>query len=151
MKRTNRRLWVCSVLLLLILTFIWGNSALPGTDSRQMSDWARRVLTVLFPFLPLDAEAGMYVLRKLAHGTEFAVLGMNLAWLFGMWMPTRPLQVLCPLGCGIMVAGIDETIQRFSPGRFCSILDVCIDTGGVLVGIMLLFLGHAVYRQITRK
>jgi VanZ family protein len=53
--------------------------------------------------------------------------------------------------CGATAACIDETIQIFSPGRYCSIVDVGIDTSGVLTGIIVLFLGYAVYKRIFQK
>lgn len=148
MKHTKWRLILCGVLLMLLLVFIWGNSAMPGQTSGQLSGWVGQLLRKLLPFLPLDTGYGMHILRKLAHFSEFAGLGMCLGWLFGMLTEKRSLWLILPLSCGIVAAAIDETIQIFSPGRNCSIVDVGIDSSGVLTGLMVLFLIHALWKRL---
>ena len=149
MKKTKKRLILCSALLVAILAFIWGNSALPGETSGALSGWVGQILCKLLPFL--TTESGLHLLRKLAHFSEFAVLGMVLCWLFCMVMERKVGKYLLPLLCGATAACIDESIQIFSPGRYCSIVDVGIDTSGVLTGIIVLFLGYAVYKRIFQK
>ena len=151
MKRTKPRLILCVSLLIAILAFIWGNSAMPGEESGQFSGWVGQILCKLLPFLNLNDGNGMYIIRKLAHFSEFAALGMTFSWLFGM-ITDRPIrQWLLPLGCGVAVACIDETIQIFSPGRYSSIKDVTIDAAGVFTGIILLFLGYAIFKKLHHK
>lgn len=149
MKKTRKRLILCSVLLAAILAFIWGNSALPGKTSGALSGWVGQLLSRILPFL--TTESGLHILRKLAHFSEFALLGMILCWLFCMTMERKAWKFFLPLLCGAAAACIDETIQIFSPGRYCSIVDVGIDTSGVLTGIIVLYLGYAVYTRIRQK
>lgn len=139
MIRTDRRLRLCYTLLIMNLCFIWGNSLLPGSVSGAFSDWVKDLLTALLP-VGEPSEGGGGLLRKLAHFTEFACLGMLLTWLLGMLRHPRSLALL--LGTG--AACIDETIQRFVPDRGPSLQDVGIDTCGVIVGMSLLLLGHYV-------
>lgn len=147
MIRTNRRMRLCVALLLCNLAFIWGNSLLPGEVSGALSDWAKAVLDSLLPGGE-TADSGGNLLRKAAHFTEFTLLGMVLAWLFGMLRRKK----VWPLLCGVAAACADETIQRFVPGRGPGIRDVCIDSCGVLAGIFLLHLGHFyVIRKRARK
>ena len=42
MKRTKRRMTLCTVLLLCNLVFIWGNSLLPAEVSGQISMYVTR-------------------------------------------------------------------------------------------------------------
>ena len=136
MIRTKKRIRLCYALLVLNLCFIWGNSLLPASASGAFSDW---VGTVLAAFLPMNSPSGGGgLLRKLAHFTEFACLGMCLTWLMGMLR--RPKSLAVVLGVG--VACLDETIQRFVPDRGPSLKDVGIDTCGVIAGMILLLLGH---------
>lgn len=144
--RTKARLILCCTLLTALLLFIWGNSAMPGQTSGQLSGWVGQLLRTLLPFLPLDRPEGIHILRKLAHFSEFAALGFTLCWLFGM-TTGRKLWQLLPLVCGIGVACIDETIQIFSPGRYCSIADVGIDSCGVITGITVILLGHTILKK----
>ena len=149
MKRTNRRLVLCCILLAGVLAFIWGNSAMPGETSGALSGWLGNLLSKIAPVLA--TENGLHYLRKAAHFSEFAALGITLTWLFGMLLQPKLLQFGFPLFCGALAAGIDETIQIFSPGRYCSIFDVLIDCSGVLTGILILWLFTWFLRKMRHK
>ena len=142
MKRTDKRLRLCTALLICNLVFIWGNSLLPGEISGAFSDWVKSILAQLLPMGPDDGSGGG-LLRKAAHFTEFASLGMLLAWLHGMLQKGK----LRPFLWGVLAASVDETIQRFVPDRGPSIRDVCIDSAGVITGIVLLLLGHTYLKK----
>jgi VanZ family protein len=104
--------------------------------------WAPVVLwaAVIFAFSSVpDLGTGLgtwdLLLRKLAHGAEFAVLGALLL---------RALRdELAALVAGLGYAVTDELHQHFVPGRVGSPLDVLIDTAGVALGI-------AVWRRLGR-
>ena len=149
LKRTKGRIVWASVLVVALLAFIWGNSAMPGQTSSQMSGWVGQLLRTLLPFLPLDTPEGMHVLRKLAHFSEFAALGFSFGWLFGMLCGGKAWFLL-PVACGVAAACVDETIQVFSPGRHCSIVDVGIDSGGVVTRLLVLVLGPLLFRSNIR-
>ena len=135
MIRTDKRLPAATVLLILNLAVIWGNSLLPGEISGAISGFVRDLIALL---LPGDGTPGQGhgLLRKLAHFTEFASLGMILTWIMGML--SRPLPLA--LACGFAAACVDETIQMFVPDRGPAFTDVLIDTSGVLTGLLLLLL-----------
>lgn len=148
MKRTSFRLRLCVCLLVLNLTFIWGNSMLPADASTVFSDWVRDVLVMLFSGGGGAVGGGTGLLRKIAHFSEFACLGVLLAWLMGMLGKRRALA----LGAGFAAACIDESIQFFSPGRSPGVLDVIIDTSGVLTGICLMMvLIHILQQKMRRR
>ena len=48
MIRTDKRLRLNAALLICVLTFIWGNSLLPGEVSGAFSDWVKSILERLF-------------------------------------------------------------------------------------------------------
>lgn len=129
---TKSRQHILTGLILLTLCFIWGNSLMPGTVSGAFSDWVGALLSRLLGDV-VRPEAGHGVLRKVAHGTEYLVLGMELWLLFrGMLWKSWSLPVLC----GVAVALTDETIQLFVEGRSGAIRDVWIDLGGFCVGCL---------------
>ena len=142
MMGRKTQLQICTVLLILNLAFIWGNSLMPAEASQAFSDWMMSVLASV----PVEQvpEAGSGVLRKIAHFAEFTTLGFLLAWLFALLR--RRIWLALPFG--IAAACLDEVIQMFVPGRGPGILDVAIDTCGVLPGILLLRIG---YKLITRR
>ena len=149
MKRTKKRMTLCICLLIVCLAFIWGNSLTNGEDSGNLSGG---VMAWINTFLRLDsAGADMlhWLIRKGAHFTEFACLGLLLTWLFGMMGEKKGHLIGMPLLCGMTSACVDETIQVFVPGRGPSLIDVWIDTAGVAVGITLLLIGHSYIRKTT--
>lgn len=149
-KRSTPRLLINGVITLGLLCFIWGNSLLPGKDSGELSGFVGMLLQKLLPFLNLQSETGMHFLRKAAHFSEFAALGMSFTWLFGMLSGKKAWSLSLPLICGATAAAIDETIQLFSPDRGPSIKDVGIDTCGVIAGIAVLSLLHWLFTHKKR-
>lgn len=143
MLQTEKRMRLCTTLLILNLTFIWGNSLLPGVVSGAVSDWVKGVLASVFPFSEAADDSGGFWVRKLAHFTEFAALGMCLGWLFAM----RNKGKIRPFLWGVAAACVDETIQCFVPDRGPGLRDVCIDAAGVLTGLLLLHLAHRIYHR----
>ena len=148
-RKTNGRLTVCCALLGLLLAFIWGNSLLPGHISGAFSDWVRKILRQLLPFLFKNASdsAGGGLLRKIAHFTEFAALGACFCWLYAMLMTKQYRLILCAAASGVLAACVDETIQRFVPQRHGCLTDVGIDTAGVLTGIVLFMIAYLINKK----
>ena len=70
------------------------------------------------------------VLRKLAHGAEFAILGA----LLYRWLASVPLAILA----GSVYAATDEIHQTFVAGRAGLVTDWVIDTAAVVIGVGLL-------------
>ena len=145
-RKTEKRLRLCCLFLTLLLIFIWGNSFLPGEISAAFSQWVKDLLSKLFPGVGPDG-AGHGLLRKIAHFTEFAALGLCLGWLWGMLTNHFAHLLLPTLGCGFAVACMDETIQRFVPGRCGCFTDVLIDFSGVCLGVIVLSLSIRIYRK----
>ena len=125
---------VLYVLIGLTICFIWGNSLMPASVSGKLSGQLAQLLS-RFVSLPLNPEgdASDGLLRKLAHGTEFCILGAELGVL---WCSAgkRCWEQLAFRGA--VVALLDETIQLFVSGRAGMIRDVWIDLGGYTVGVL---------------
>ena len=139
----DKRLRRAYLLLILNLAVIWGNSLLPGEISGAISGFVRDLIAMLLPGEGAPGQ-GHGLLRKLAHFTEFACLGVILGWI--MNRKNRPWWIA--LGLGSLAACVDETNQIFVPERGPAVTDVMIDTSGVLTGILLL---HTVLRLRKRK
>ena len=144
-EKSQRRIRLCAALLVLNIAFIWGNSALPASVSGALSGWIRDLLSYLLPGEGQETQ-GDGLLRKLAHFCEFCALGALLLWLYGMLRRTWSSAVAVSVVCAAAVAGIDEIIQIFSPGRYPSILDVALDTAGAVFGV-LLFTGYTFLKK----
>ena len=148
-RKTSKKLLWCRILICLNLAFIWGNSLLPGALSSALSSWVQTVLGAILP--QAEQSQGGFLLRKLAHFSEFACLGLLCAWFFAMRCRRKGRIAGKALLTGSLAACTDELIQLFSPGRCSSPVDVGIDTAGAAVGIAVLFLGHTLYSKRTIK
>jgi VanZ family protein len=71
--------------------------------------------------------------RKTAHASEYALLGMLL---FGSMTGTRKIRMGYAWLAASCYAATDEFHQLFVPGRSCQFTDVCIDSGGAALGIL---------------
>ena len=107
MKRTVPRLWLCGILTASVLIFIWGNSMLPGKDSGELSGFVGAILQRILPFLNMESGTAMHLLRKAAHFSEFAALGLCLTWLYGMLATGKLCALSLPLISGAAAAAID--------------------------------------------
>lgn len=134
MKKRILTLCIC-----LNLALIWGNSLLSGEDSGNFSGG---VLAFLGRFLPvLLTETAHTLLRKAAHFSEFALLGLLYG---GRYRLTRREVPAHLMGIGLAVACIDETIQIFTPGRASSLIDVWIDASGFALGIAVIYIVYTI-------
>lgn len=143
-NRTFRNRVLCSLLLGVNLLVIWGNSLLPGSVSGQISGGLAAMLSLA---LEVFGGCGELLLRKAAHFSEFACLGLLLGWLFGLLGQKGIHRFTLPLLAGVLCALTDETIQAFVPQRGPSVTDVWIDTAGAAAGIGLLLFGQTIYHK----
>ena len=135
---------------LLTLAFIWGSSMLPKGQSANQSNGVfaslQGVLDKIFGAGVITEE----ILRKLAHGGEFMLLGVEicLVWLFSARFNFKTLHEICFLGLFVAVA--DESIQILS-GRGPLVSDILIDFGGIIVGVLIFYCVYAIVKTVKNK
>lgn len=124
--------------------FIWINSLLSGDVSSNQSGF---VVETLYPLFKNVMDVGVFTLliRKGAHFTEFMILSIVFNYYYRMLDLNKYHLITFIHGLGVAI--IDETIQTFIPGRSGNLVDVLIDTCGVIVGILLVY----VIDKIRRK
>ena len=136
----------------LIITFswtciIWSFSLQPANVSAEISggfgSWI--VETILPGILEgieeisvQDRELWHTILRKCAHFAEYCVLGI--LWSITLMLMNCLYKVRTAVGICLLTALVDETIQRFIPGRAGRLLDVLLDSTGAACGILIIWL-----------
>lgn len=115
---------------------IFLQSFLPGDLSSNQSGI---IVNFVYPIiqsigLNIDIETTSFLIRKLAHMVEFAILGIFLFYLYKYKFNQKKLLFVLMFH-GLLVAVIDETIQSFIPNRAGQVLDVLIDFVGFSIGI----------------
>lgn len=81
-----------------------------------------------------------YPIRKLAHATEYCILGILLMGCFVDKKHSIVMYGGLSLGISACYAMSDEFHQLFVEGRSGELTDVLIDSGGALVGILITIL-----------
>lgn len=90
-----------------------------------------------------------YPLRKLAHFSEYACMGVLVYTLWSQWMVQgKRLYILTVVWVFLSAAG-DEFHQYFVPGRCASFADVLLDTCGGAFGMLLCMAVHRFCRRPT--
>lgn len=134
--RRNAAIWIFFLFVLVTLAFIFRNSLQNGEQSNAWSSRIAALLQQIFdPGGRLTEVEFHKLIRKLAHFSEFCLLGCSLCWLIGELPDAlRRLSVCNPLFLTLACAVTDEFIQSFT-GRTSSVRDVLIDFAGALLGI----------------
>lgn len=149
--------------LLLLMNIIWmmvifSFSAQPASESSETSmkvgTMVGKVLKPGFSDLPKEeqiqyAKRIEFPIRKLAHATEYAILGVLTSLFFFSWKRKR--YGLYGWLWGILYAITDEFHQAFVPGRSCQMTDVAIDSLGCLFGCTVIALLMSIRRKRWKK
>lgn len=134
-----------SLLLIFQMLFIFAMSSFGSDSSNAQSSQIIQVLHQVFPNLSsrtsgLDASVLTFIVRKTAHFTEYAILGVLFYFFYRQTLPQKnglQLFVLAILS-SFLYACTDEIHQLFVPGRSGQFTDVLVDTLGAFCGCLLL-------------
>lgn len=146
MKKRKRIFLVLTIIWMLIIsTFSSRTGDLSATDSGKIGMLMGQIFVPGFENWSQEkqtefAEKIDYPIRKTAHATEYAILGMLLVGAYVDREKTRRARILFPWLIGTAYAATDEFHQLFVPGRSGQISDVCLDSVGVFTGVFILWI-----------
>lgn len=150
--RPWRVCWPWFAVFVLAVCFIWGNSLVPGEESGSLS------LGVLHHIHGALAAVGLpyewvthFLVRKTAHFTEYAVLGIVAMQAFRPHRSPSAVPVLVTALALVLIPSIDETIQLFVGGRAGQVTDVLIDCSGALTDVLLTLLASFLWGAIHKR
>jgi len=135
-------MWAMLCLTLLVVVFIFSNSAKDAPSSSQQSDKVVEIVRppaeVILPIIDVEPSVSniVSIVRKSAHILEFALLGCMAFWTTLLWTKKTRVRAVLPIGCSVVTALLDETIQLGSPGRAWQMEDILADCTGVLFGVL---------------
>lgn len=145
-RRGRAILWLLATIFW--MSFIFYMSMQPAVESSAMSHRLGRLIGELMVpgFRHWSMERRLWFaamidhpLRKLAHGTEYAILGILLYHTFRNFLPEGgrlTFRWWYPFLFGALYAASDELHQRFVPGRSGELRDVLLDSFGVMAGVL---------------
>ncbi len=135
------------IITLAVMVFIFIHSAMSGDVSGSESRFFAEILSSI---TGISFQVAHFIVRKAAHFTEFAILGICLTVNFNDYKskneliktdktPAKNVLIrhprLASWIAGTLYACTDEFHQLFVEGRSCEFRDVCIDSAGVILGI----------------
>ena len=150
MRNKKACIWFGLTLLWMAVIFLFSsqNAADSSALSGGITEWLTKLIHKEFHiFSPSYQQEVLgrvsFFIRKTAHFTEYAILG----FLFSGWLNSMVNLKGAPIKRNIIVwilgtlyAVSDEIHQNFSDGRAPRCFDVCIDSVGVIAGILIFFL-----------
>jgi len=119
------------------IIFIFHNSLQPGVVSEIRSENATGFLRKILGMIMSKFLEDDHYVRKMAHVLEFAILAAITLLNIRAWEVKKKIAYLFAFCFGLLIAGIDETIQLFVPGRSGMVSDVIIDFCGFIVGFFI--------------
>lgn len=128
-----------------VTCFIFGNSVQSIETSSAQSGRIVGIIASFFVRMGIGFDTGTltYIVRKLAHVTEFMLQGIMLANCFDLPYRKRIVYILF---LGLFTACTDEYIQVFS-GRGSMVQDVFIDFFGTILGTVIVGISYKVRRR----
>lgn len=138
--RLEDKTWLKVVLIATIaltVCFIFVQSMLSPETSSEESD---AVGEFVGGIIPPETKPGEFIqinIRKIAHFSEFALLGLEIS-LYALFFHRKKSFILMSYAFALFIALIDETIQLFS-GRGPSIFDVWLDFFGFATLAMIVY------------
>lgn len=158
MKKQIMR-YLMLVFALAIAAAIFWFSAQNGEKSGNSSDnLSEKILHIIGS--DGGEDGGMYeqtvitlgtVLRKLAHFAEYFALGAAVCGFFATFAIKLSWCGITSFGISVLYAASDEVHQYFVPGRHASVLDVLLDSAGVLCGVLVMMGLAAIVRKRSLK
>lgn len=131
MLKINNKLSILLVFLWMLLIFLM--SSFDATKSANQSNFIVNIINNIFKIENIELLS--FIIRKLAHFTEYLILGFLTINMLNKNDISKKY-LLSILIC-IIYATSDEIHQIFVPGRACQIRDVLIDSIGSITGVYL--------------
>lgn len=159
--RILKNRWVMLFLMLGWMIVIFCFSAQPADRSAEVSGTvAYKIVSTSEQVFRMEmsenerkgyAEMLDYPVRKIAHMTEYAILSL---FCYGFYLSLSQTGGRCSLLAAVTAIGYaatDEFHQLFVPGRAGRISDVCIDSVGIVLMLLILPLIGKIWRKHCEK
>ena len=147
---------VLSILILINFIIIFGFSSQNGEQSGGLSTKVTMFVLNIFGQGEHNISQGQienieHLIRKLAHFSIYAVLGMLLMSLASTYKIKNITKIFTSIFIGILYASLDEFHQSFTPGRTALITDVVIDTLGVVTGVLIILGTITIWKRVKKR
>lgn len=128
--------------LLWVFVILWFSLQDGSTSSLQSGFITANIQRVLSSIgIVVERQLLGFLIRKTAHFTEFFILGVLVK------QSAYEMKNNLILYLSFLVPIIDETVQSFVPGRAMTLMDMLIDSAGILCGIFVVYMLKSLFSQ----
>jgi VanZ family protein len=129
-------------LTIIWVLFIYFNSLQQGVESEGYSSAFAKVINQGLNWLGINLQMAnlIYLIRKSAHIFEYFILSTLFTLIYLESQMSDKYKILYSFTSALLIAITDEVIQSFVPGRYGSLIDVLIDSIGIVIGVGLIIL-----------
>ena len=127
-----------------IFNFSAQNGEISGSLSMKVTEF---IVNLVSKIKTMDISRKIYyieklhpIIRKIAHFSVYTVVGFSVMGFMCTFDIKNIVKFITSFAIGVTYAITDEVHQYFIPGRSARVLDVCIDSAGVLTGIFILII-----------
>ena len=126
----------------IIFNFSAQDAEISGSLSRNITEYIVKVISKI-KTIDITMQFNLIeklhpIVRKLAHFCIYTLVGFSIMGFMCTFDMKNIFKLLTSFGIGVIYAISDEIHQYYIPGRCASIMDVFIDSMGVLTGIFVL-------------
>lgn len=153
----RRKIFTTAVVLWMVLIFAFSSRTgnVSSEDSGRVGWLVGETIVPTFNDWSKEKQQAFvdkvdHPIRKTAHATEYAILGMLLCGAIYDREKQRRIRTILPWIIGTLYAATDEFHQLFVPGRSGQITDVMLDSTGVFVGVLIIYMiwSHTAQKKI---
>ena len=145
------------VIIWMIIVFCFSNEA--GEKSRDTSGrLTEQVVNIITSHTNADEKTKTEIkekiepiTRKLAHYTLYTIGGIIILNYINTYNISKKKKIIASMITGTAYAATDELHQLFTDGRSASVIDIGIDTLGIITGVCIFLCLLKIYNIIHRK
>lgn len=142
---------IMTVITAVFTGFIFFHSCLSADASDGESVALLNIINRFLNSMGIPLEFSNFIVRKLAHFSEFGILAVLLTVTFysygnSPFKKTPQILFVC-----LFCACVDETIQIFTPGRAALVTDVWVDFCGSVTAFIFTSIVFAIIEKHKRK
>ena len=146
----KKKSYIAVFVTLAAVIVILHNSMYPIAQSDLQSGFVLRALNRFFSRMGCDVILTQYMIRKLAHFTEYFFFGLLLTITFQINHKRTQNIFFFELFIFFAIPVVDETIQIFYEGRTSNVIDVWIDFAGCMAGMGIYYLIRALFHLFMK-
>ena len=145
-EKFKQIIYLALIIIWMLTVFLFSNEN--GNDSQNTSKFVTEKIVQILTFnqnITEEQELALventdHIIRKLAHFSIYALGGILIYNYIDTFNIKKNRKIVASIAIGILYAAFDEFHQYFVSGRSAQILDVCIDSLGVIIGVIFIYL-----------